>query len=83
MQTPVSSPPFSAILFSLSGCLVDFGARTAPSPCNAFIRQHVPRKTYRMPLAVNRAQRNGELTNKNCARWLKRMQKPWAPLCPC
>jgi beta-phosphoglucomutase-like phosphatase (HAD superfamily) len=30
MQTPASSPPFSAILFSLSGCLVDFGARTAP-----------------------------------------------------
>lgn len=30
MQTPASSPLFSAILFSLSGCLVDFGARTAP-----------------------------------------------------
>lgn len=30
MQTPTTSPAFNAILFSLSGCLVDFGARTAP-----------------------------------------------------
>jgi len=30
MQTPATSPAFTAILFSLSGCLVDFGARTIP-----------------------------------------------------
>lgn len=30
MQTPASLPAFNAILFSLSGCLVDFGARTIP-----------------------------------------------------
>ena len=30
MQTLATSPAFTAILFSLSGCLVDFGARTTP-----------------------------------------------------
>lgn len=30
MQTPANLPTFNAILFSLSGCLVDFGARTIP-----------------------------------------------------
>lgn len=30
MQTPVTKSAFNAILFSLSGCLVDFGARTRP-----------------------------------------------------
>ncbi|HZX15772.1 MAG TPA: HAD family phosphatase [Pseudomonas sp.] len=30
MQTPATSPAFTAVLFSLSGCLVDFGARTIP-----------------------------------------------------
>lgn len=28
MQTPTTSPAFNALLFSLSGCLADFGART-------------------------------------------------------
>ncbi|MEA1607443.1 HAD family phosphatase [Pseudomonas spirodelae] len=28
MQTPAASPAFNALLFSLSGCLVDFGARS-------------------------------------------------------
>lgn len=30
MQTLAASPDLSAVLFSLSGCLVDFGARTIP-----------------------------------------------------
>jgi len=30
MQPSAPSPAFNAILFSLSGCLVDFGARTVP-----------------------------------------------------
>lgn len=29
-MTPAISPTFNAVLFSLSGCLVDFGARTIP-----------------------------------------------------
>jgi beta-phosphoglucomutase-like phosphatase (HAD superfamily) len=31
MPAPSTSPPFSALLFGLSGCLVDFGARTLPT----------------------------------------------------
>ncbi|HEX5842625.1 MAG TPA: HAD family phosphatase [Pseudomonas sp.] len=30
MPMPASPPQFNALLFSLSGCLVDFGARTVP-----------------------------------------------------
>ncbi|MCY1520135.1 Phosphonoacetaldehyde hydrolase [compost metagenome] len=30
MHTPATTPVFSALLFGLTGCLVDFGARTVP-----------------------------------------------------
>lgn len=40
MPIPTTPPPFSAVLFGLSGCLVDFGARTLPVALQRLYPQH-------------------------------------------
>lgn len=55
MQTPANLPAFNAILFSLSGCLVDFGARTIPRTLQrlyptAVNQQSLPHALGREPL---------------------------------
>lgn len=57
MQTPATSPAFTAILFSLSGCLVDFGARTIPLTLQrlyptAVNQQSLPQALGREPLTT-------------------------------
>lgn len=57
MQTPTRLPAFNAILFSLSGCLVDFGARTIPLTLQrlyptATNPQSLPQVLGREPLAT-------------------------------
>jgi beta-phosphoglucomutase-like phosphatase (HAD superfamily) len=57
MQTPATSPAFTAILYSLSGCLVDFGARTIPLTLQrlyptAVNQQSLPQALGREPLTT-------------------------------